>query len=77
MEWSLKPVNDKTHLSIKVTPYISEKYHSIIYNFLLIFYVLPLLKKYLNCVTKGIKFYLEEGLSVKQNQFGKHRWFSS
>ena len=77
MEWSLKPVNDKTHLSIKVTPYISEKYHLIIYNFLLIFYVLPSLKKYLNCVTKGIKFYLEEGLSVKQNQFGKHRWFSS
>ena len=62
---------------LKVTPYISEKYHLITYNFLLIFYILPLLKKYLNCVTKGIKFYLEEGLSVKQNQFGKHRWFSS
>ena len=38
---------------------------------------LPLLKKYLNSVTEGIKYYLEEGTSVKQNQFGKHRWFSS
>ena len=77
VEWSLKPINDKTHLSIKVTPYISEKYHLITYNFLLIFYILPLLKKYLNSVTKGTKYYLEEGLSVKQNQFGKHKWFSS
>ena len=75
--WRLNPLNEKTYLSIRVTPYISEKYHLITYNFLLIFYILPLLKKYLNSVSNGIKYYLEEGLSVKQNQFGKHKWFSS
>ena len=75
--WRLNPLNEKTYLSIRVTPYISEKYHLITYNFLLIFYILPLLKKYLNNDTKGTKYNLEEGLSVKQNQFGKHKWFSS
>ena len=30
--WRLNPLNEKTHLSIRVTPYISEKYHLIIYS---------------------------------------------
>ena len=76
VEWKLKPTDGKIILTIKVTPYVTDKFSLIIYNILLIVYILPLLKKYLNNVTKGIQFYLEKGKVVKHNQFGKHIWFS-
>ena len=63
-----------TILTIKVTPYVSDKFYLKIHNLLLIIYILPLLRKYLNNVTKGIKFYLENEIVVKHNQFGK-QWF--
>ena len=76
VEWKLKSINKMTILTIKVTPYVSEKFYLKIHNLLLIIYILPLLRKYLNNVTKGIKFYLENEIVVKHNQFGKHKWFS-
>ena len=76
VEWKLKSINEKTILIIKVNPYISDKFSPIIYRLLLITYILPSLKKYLNSVTKGIKFYLENGIAIKNNQFGSHKWFS-
>ena len=39
-------------------------------------YVIPLLNNYLENVTKGLKLYIEKGLTIKKNQFGKHKWFS-
>ena len=76
VEWKLKSINEVVFLSIEVTPYVSDKFTLKIYNLVLKFYIIPSLKKYLNCVTKGIKFYLESGKIVKHNQFGSHRWFS-
>ena len=76
VEWDLKSKDEKTKLTIKVTPYISKKFHFLIYIALLKIYVFPSLKKYLNNVTKGLKFFIEKGTPVKQNQFGKHKWFS-
>lgn len=76
VEWDLNPINNMVILSIKVTPYISKKFSLKIYNLLLKFYILPLLKRYLKNVLKGIKFYLEDGKVVKHNQFGSHSWFS-
>ena len=76
VEWNLKSINKVVILTIKVNPYISDKFSLSIYNLALRFYIIPSLKKYLNCVTKGIKFYLESGNMVKHNQFGLHRWFS-
>ena len=76
VEWNLKSINKVVILTIKVNPYISDKFSLSIYNLVLRFYIIPSLKKYLNCVTKGIKFYLESGNIVKHNQFGLHRWFS-
>ena len=76
VEWNLKSINKVVILTIKVNPYISDKFSLSIYNLVLKFYIIPSLKKYLNCVTKGIKFYLESGNMVKHNQFGLHRWFS-
>lgn len=76
VEWKLKSINEVVILTIEVTPYVSNKFTLKIYNLILKFYIIPSLKKYLNCVTKGIKFYLESGKIVKPNQFGLHRWFS-
>ena len=45
-------------------------------SFLLKIYILPKLKKYLKIVTFGIRFYLEKETPVKDNQFGKHKYFS-
>ena len=76
VEWELKALDEMTELKIEVTPYISEKFHIIIYYFLLKIYILPKLKKYLKNVTLGIRFYLEKETPVKDNQFGKHKYFS-
>ena len=76
VEWDLKPINNMVILSIKVTPYVSKKFSLKIYNLLLKLYILPLLKRYLRNVLRGIKFYLEDGKVVKHNQFGSHSWFS-
>ena len=36
-----------------------------------------MLKKYLNSVTDGLKYYLENDKKIKKNQFGTHMWFSN
>jgi hypothetical protein len=76
VEWEIRALNEMTELKIKVTPYISEKFNIKIYYFLLRIYILPKLRKYLNYVNMGVKFYLEEKTAVKNNQFGKHKYFS-
>jgi hypothetical protein len=63
-------------LTIKVNPYISDKFSLTVYNLLLRFYIIPSLNKYLDSVTKGIKFYLENAKIIEHNQFGSHKWFS-
>ena len=76
VEWELLSIKDMTQLKIKVTPYISERFSPIVYNFLLSIYILPQLKKYLKNVTRGVKYYLDGGKPIIPNQFGKHNWFS-
>ena len=74
--WDLRSSNQGVLLSIIVTPYISKKYNRVLSFLLMKVYVIPLLNKYLENVTKGIKDYVEEGIPIKKNQFGKHKWFS-
>ena len=76
VEWKLKSINEMVILTIEVTPYVSDKFTFKVYNLVLKYHIIPSLKKYLNCVTKGVKFYLESGKIIKHNQFGSHRWFS-
>jgi hypothetical protein len=76
VEWKLKSINKMTILTIKVNPYISDKFSLTIYNILLRYYIIPSLNRYLDSVTKGIKFYLENGKIIEHNQFGSHKWFS-
>ena len=40
------------------------------------FFVYPFLKSYLNSVVNGLQYYISTGIKIKNNQFGKHAWFS-
>ena len=40
-------------------------------------YVKYMLNTYLNAVLRGLKFHIENNIIVKENQFGKHRWYSA
>ena len=64
--WDLRPSNQGVLLSIIVTPYISKKYNRVLSFLLMKVYVIPLLNKYLENVTKGIKDYVEEGIPIKK-----------
>ncbi len=74
--WDLRSSKQGVVLSIIVTPYISKKYNKVLSFMLMKIYVIPLLNYYLENVTKGIKSYVENGIPIKKNQFGKHKWFS-
>ncbi|MBL6670003.1 MAG: SRPBCC family protein [Flavobacteriaceae bacterium] len=76
VEWSLKPLDNKTQLTIKITPYKSSKFSSPFLTLFMFINILPRLKKYLNHVTRGFKYYLETGKTIQRNQFGTHDWFS-
>ena len=74
--WDLRSSKQGVVLSIIVTPYISKKYNKVLSFMFMKIYVIPLLNYYLKNVTKGIKCYVEKGMPIKKNQFGKHKWFS-
>ena len=74
--WEIKILDRGCEVKISVFPYRSSKipiYFYPIFNFLI---VKPKLRKYLQSVLKGLKFYLDTNINVKKNQFGKHSWFS-
>ena len=76
VEWKLSPQNHHSLLSIEIFPYISAKYPVII-NYVLFFLIIkPNLKRYLLNVLNGLELYMDRGVLIEKNQFGKHRWFS-
>ena len=68
--------SSKANLKITVFPYFMRKYPKIISNIPYRLYIKPKLSDYLESVTKGIKWYIEEKKSIPRNYFGKHPWFS-
>ena len=76
ISWSVS-VNDKQSIvKIEAEPYLPYKSRSI--NIIIFHvYVKHMLKSYLNAVLKGLKFYIETNNIVKEDQFGKHRWYSA
>ena len=39
--------------------------------------VKPMLSRYLNAISLGLKNYVSTGTKVRKNQFGSHPWFSN
>ena len=66
----------KSNLNITVYPHVFSNRNKLSYYLIYTFFIKPGLKKYLNSVLKGYKWYLENKQSVPRNHFGKHKWFS-
>ena len=77
VSWRLKEIDSsKCMISIEVRSAFMLRYAKIMRIFVHIFWLRPKLYQYLSSVTKGIKWKMESGQNVSQNQFGLHPWFS-
>ena len=74
--WEIKILDRGCEVKISVFPYRSSKIPKYFYPIFIFLIVKPKLRKYLQSVLKGLKFYLDTNINVKKNQFGKHSWFS-
>ena len=68
--------DEKSKLKITVYPHVFSNRNKIIYFIIHTLVINPGLKKYLNSVLRGYKWYLEKKQPVPRNHFGKHKWFS-
>ena len=76
VSWRIKSLNNKSKISITVYPYLFNKKNKIMMIIPFYFFVHPFLKSYLNSVVNGLQYYITTGIKIKNNQFGKHAWFS-
>ena len=76
VQWQLQSSGMGCELKISVFPYKSSKISKFLYPFVNFFIIKPRLKKYLQSVLKGLKYYLDHKQKVQKNQFGEHPWFS-
>jgi hypothetical protein len=74
--WEIKILDRGCEVKISVFPYSSSKISKYFHPIVNIIIVKPKLRKYLQSVLTGLKFYLDTNVKVKKNQFGKHAWFS-
>jgi hypothetical protein len=74
--WEIKILDRGCEVKISVLPYSSSKISKYFHPIVNIIIVKPKLRKYLQSVLTGLKFYLDTNIKVKKNQFGKHAWFS-
>ena len=76
VQWQLQSSGMGCELKISVFPYKSSKISKFLYPLVNFFVIKPRLKKYLQSVLKGLKYFLDHKQKVKKNQFGEHPWFS-
>ena len=76
--WIINNLDDNScELNITIYPRYIGKYPKIIKYLVYIFYINPMLRKYLSSVLNGFRYYSETGKAVQKNQFGKHKWFTN
>ena len=76
ISWSVLVNGDQSIVSIQAEPYLP--YKSKLINIIIFhIYVKYMLTSYLNAVLNGLKFYIENNIIVKEDQYGKHRWYSA
>ena len=76
ISWSVLVNGDQSIVSIQAEPYLP--YKSRLINIIIFhIYVKYMLTSYLNAVLNGLKFYIENNIIVKEDQYGKHRWYSA
>tara|TARA_B100000214_G_C23905474_1_gene598632 strand:- start:271 stop:783 length:513 start_codon:yes stop_codon:yes gene_type:complete len=75
--WIIKENSkEKCNLTITVYPYIFARWGRILSYIPFKIYVKPRLKKYLDSVLSGFRYFIETGEPVPKNHKGKHPWFS-
>tara|TARA_Y100000768_G_scaffold361607_1_gene319757 strand:+ start:176 stop:661 length:486 start_codon:yes stop_codon:yes gene_type:complete len=79
VNWVVEGDDNKSSLRVRINPdiknYIPFK-SKFIQKLLWFIYIKPMLQSYINHVTKGFSFYIQNEDIVLPNQFGTHRWFS-
>lgn len=76
VSWKIQSDNDKSIIKISVSPYLFNSGHKVLNVIPYYIFTRPFLSSYLDSVTSGLKYYLEQGKVVSKNQFGSHIWFS-
>ena len=76
--WRINNPDESTsELKITIYPHDLKRYPNFVKVPFYIFYIAPMLRKYLSSVLKGFNAYIMQGKPVQKNQFGAHRWFSN
>jgi hypothetical protein len=76
ISWSVLVNGHQSIVSIQAEPYLPYKSRFI--NIIIFhIYLKYMLTSYLNAVLNGLKFYIENNIIVKEDQYGKHRWYSA
>ena len=76
--WRINKLNDSSsELEITIYPHDINNYQYFFKSLIYIFYIKPMLLKYLNSVLKGFQLFILQGKPIQKNQFGTHKWFSN
>ena len=76
--WRINNLKDSSsELKITIYPHDINDYPNFVKPLIYIFYIRPMLRKYLNSVLKGFQVYIMQGKPIQKNQFGSHKWFSN
>ena len=79
VNWVVEGDDNKSSLRIRINPDIKNYMpfkNKFIHILLWFIYIKPMLQSYINHVTRGFSFYIQNEDVVLPNQFGTHRWFS-
>ena len=75
VNWVIKGDNNNSSLIIRINPNLLFK-NRLIKWLAWNLYIKFMIQSYVNHVVRGFKFFIETGVKVRSNQFGKHSWFS-
>ena len=75
VNWIINGDNNNSSLIIRINPDLLFK-NRLIKWLAWNLYIKFMIQSYVNHVVRGFKFFIETGVKVRSNQFGKHSWFS-
>jgi hypothetical protein len=77
VRWELVATGaEESELNIRIWPAALSGYPAVLQPALRRWYLLPVLRRYLRCVLRGLDHYLTTGTDVVPDQFGRVRFFS-
>ena len=77
VSWRVHETGNGSSLTITVYPYIFNRSNKLLNYLPFMMLVKPMLSRYLDAISLGLKNYVNTGVRVRKNQFGSHPWFSN